>query len=552
VTTGPTPPPSAWSPLRQSLFRDLWIASVASNVGTWMQNVGATWLMASLTPSPLLVALMQTATSLPIFLVGLPAGAMADIVDRRRLLLFAQAWMLAAAAILGVLTIAGYASPWALLALTFALGIGGAMNSPVWQAMTPELVARADLPAAVALSSISFNIARAVGPAIGGVVVSAAGPGICFLLNAASFLGVLVVIYRWRRPRGTSSVPGERMLGAVRTGARYVRYAPELRAVLVRTAVFVTCSSALWALLPVVARDQLQFGSLGYGVLLGFLGLGAIVSAFALPGMRRRLSNDGQVVVATVLFAVGSVALGLTHWLPLVFLAMAAGGAGWMIFTSSVNVVAITAAAPWVRARALGAYMLVFQGCFAGGSALWGVLAGRIGEAEALIGSGVVLALGLAAGLRWSLAPDHSQDLRPSRRRTPLPALDVEPAPEEGPVLVTMEYEVAPEYAANFIHAMQEVGLIRRRNGSSNWGLFRDPGNPRRFLETFVSESWAEHLRQHERLTVADRTVEERALAFHQGGGPPAVSHYIYARDQFGRDQPGRDQSAREPRIREA
>jgi MFS family permease len=495
-----------------------------------MQNVGATWLMAALTPSPLLVALMQTATSLPVFLVGLPAGALADIVDRRRLLLFTQAWMLAAAAALGVLAIGGWATPWALLALTFALGLGGAMNSPVWQAVTPELVSRADLPAAVALSSISFNIARAVGPALGGVVVATVGPGICFLINATSFLGVLAVIYRWQRPRRASAMPAERVLDAVRTGARYVRYAPELRAVLVRTAVFVVCASALWALLPVVARDQLRLGSLGYGILLGCLGLGAIAGALALPRLRRHLSTDRQVVIATLLFALSTLALGTVHFVPLLCLAMAAGGAGWTLFTSNVNVVALTAAAPWVRARALGTYMLVFQGSLAGGSALWGAAAGRLGQPQTLLGAALATMLGLATTLRWSLAVDRRLDLRPAPSDRPAPHPAIEPQPEEGPILVTVEYDVDPERATEFVRAMQEVGLIRRRNGAIQWDLFRDPASPRRFVETFLSRSWAEHLRQHERLTMADRALEERALTLHQAGGrPPLVSHFVNA-----------------------
>jgi MFS family permease len=498
-----------------------------------MQNVGATWLMASLTPSPLLVALMQTATSLPVFLVGLPAGAMADIVDRRRILLFTQAWMLAAAAILGVLTIFGWTTPAALLALTFALGLGGAMNSPVWQAVTPELVPRAELPAAVALSSISFNIARAIGPALGGVVVTATGPGVCFVLNAASFLGVLAVIFRWRRARRSSALPAERVFGAVVAGARYVRYAPALRAVLVRTAAFVVCASALWALLPVIARDQLQLGSLGYGVLLGFLGLGALAGALLLPTMRRHLSTDRQVVVATVLFALATLGLGTVRSVPVLCLAMVAGGAGWMGFTSSVNVVAITAAAPWVRARALGMYMLVFQGSLAGGSALWGVAAARIGQPDALLVASFALVGGLATAVRWSLGSEGRADLGPPRPGRPAPHPATEPGAGEGPVLVTVEYDVDPERAGDFADAMHEVGLMRRRNGSVQWGLYRDPASPRRFVETFVSDSWGEHLRQHERLTMADQAVQERALALHQGGGrPPTVSHFVGVRKE--------------------
>ena len=495
-----------------------------------MQNVGATWLMASLTPSPLLVAVMQTATSLPIFLVGLPAGAMADIVDRRRVLLFTQAWMLAAAALLGVLTFGGWASPALLLALTFALGLGSAMNGPVWQATTPELVPRADLPAAVALSSISFNIARSVGPALGGAVVTAAGPAVCFLLNAVSFLGVLLVIYRWRRPARASTLPTERMAEALRTGMRYVRHAPALHAVLIRTGLFVVCASALWALLPVIARDQLKLGSLGYGILLGCLGLGAVGAALALPALRRHLSPDRQVALATLLFGTATASLGAVHSAPLLGLGMVAGGAGWMSFTSGVNVVAITAAAPWVRARALGAYMLVFQGSFAGGSALWGLVAARFGQPQALFAATAALAIGLAASSRWSLTRiGRAPDLRPSLPPRPAPHPAQEPRPDEGPVLVTVEYDVPSDHAGDFVRAMRAVGQVRQRNGALSWGIFRDPSVPSRFVETFQSDSWAAHLRQHDRLTVADRVLVDEALAFHRGPTPPAISHFLAA-----------------------
>src|SRR5205807_3011512 len=256
-----TDEPSAWSPLRHSLFRALWIASVVSNLGTWMEEVGEAWLMTDQTASPLLVSLLQTADGLPIFLLALPAGALADIVDRRRLLLFTQGWMCAAAAALGVLTLLGLTTPWVLLASTCALGVGTAVNVPAWQAIMPELVSREELPAAAALGGVGFNLARSVGPAVGGLLVAAAGPWAVFLLNAASFVGVIVVLYRWRRAPRHSVLPTERVAGAVRAGLRYVRYAPALRAVLVRTLAFIVCGSALWGLLPVVGRRELELTS---------------------------------------------------------------------------------------------------------------------------------------------------------------------------------------------------------------------------------------------------------------------------------------------------
>jgi MFS family permease len=528
--TGPAIPPeapSAWSPLRQPLFRALWIATVASNVGTWMQNVGAVWLMTSLTSAPLFVALVQTATSLPVFLVGLAAGALADVVDRRRLLLFTQGWMLAATALLGALTLAGVVTPWVVLGFTFLIGLGAALNGPAWQAITPELVPREELPAAVALGGVGFNLARAVGPALGGAVVAAAGAGMAFLLNAVSFLGVMLVLYCWRREPETSTLPGERVLGAVRAGLRYVRYAPALPAVLVRAGLFILCGSALWALLPLVARHRLGLGPGGYGLLLGGLGVGAVAGAALLPGIRRRVTLDRLVSGASLLFAAVTVVLAYAPSFVLLSAAMIVGGATWMGVMSSLNVAAQMAAPAWVRARALGVYLLVFQGGFAAGSALWGGVAARAGEPTALACAAVGLVVGLVATRRYPLA-DEEFDLTPSMH-WPEPVVAREPDPEQGPVLITVEYWVAPEQSWEFVRAMREVRRIRRRDGAMRWGLFYDVAEPRRFVETFLVESWAEHLRQHERVTAADRAAEERARAFHRGESPPIVSHLIAA-----------------------
>src|SRR4051794_8791099 len=317
---------SMWSPLRHPVFRSVWTASVASNTGTWMQSVGAAWLMTSLTPSPLLVALMQTATSLPVFLVGLPAGALADVVDRRKLLLVTEAWMLLTALALGLLTLAGLISAWTLLVFTFVLGLGAALNGPAWQAIIPELVERQELQSAVALNSAGFNLARALGPALGGLVVAIAGPAAVFLLNAGSFLGVLAAIFRWRPSQVPSDAPPEDMLGATTAGMRYVRHAPALQAVLVRIGIFVLGASALWALLPVMARHELGLDATGYGIVLGSLGFGAVGGALLLPRLRRSLSIDSMTAAATVVFAVATLALAYLRFVPLVVAIMVAGG----------------------------------------------------------------------------------------------------------------------------------------------------------------------------------------------------------------------------------
>jgi MFS family permease len=516
---------SAWSPLRHRLFRWLWIATVASNVGTWLQNVGASWMMTSLTTSTTLVALVQAATSLPSFLLALPAGALADVLDRRRLLLVTQGWMTAAAAALGVLTLLGWITPWSLLGFTFLLGLGAAANNPAWQAIIPELVPRPELPGAIALGSIGFNIARAAGPALGGLIVAIAGPGWTFILNAVSFLGVMAVLYSWRRPAEETVLPGERVLGAMRTGVRYVRHSPDVLAPIARGSAFILCGSSLWALLPVVARG-LGHGAAGYGLLLAALGAGAVAGAMVLPRLKRYASVDFVVAAATLVFATATLALALVHDFPLLLAMMLLAGGAWLSLLSSLNVSVQTAVPSWVRARALSVYMLIFFGGLAAGSALWGGLAERLGLAPALCLSAAGQALGLLATRRLHLRSGEGLNLAPSRQMpAPIVAYDLEP--DRGPVLVTVEYQVRPDEAAEFARAMRDVRRIRLRDGAMEWGLFADAALPGRYTEVFLVKSWLEHLRQHERATVADRDLVESARRYHVGGDRPAVRHLI-------------------------
>ena len=522
----PSPAPvSAWSPLRHRLFRWLWIATVASNVGTWLQNVGASWMMTSLTTSTTLVALVQAATSLPSFLLALPAGALADVLDRRRLLLVTQGWMTVAAAGLGVLTLAGWITPWWLLGFTFLLGLGAAANNPAWQAIIPELVPRPELPGAIALGSIGFNIARAAGPAIGGLIVATAGPGWTFILNAVSFLGVMAVLYAWRRPAEETVLPGERVLGAMRTGVRYVRHSPDVLAPIARGFAFIVCGSSLWALLPVVARG-LPHGAAGYGLLLAALGAGAVAGAMVLPRLKRYASVDFVVAAATLVFAAATLALALVREFPLLLAMMLLAGGAWLSLLSSLNVSVQTSVPSWVRARALSVYMLIFFGGLAAGSALWGALGQRLGIAPALCLSAAGQALGLLATRRLHLRSGEGLNLAPSRQMpAPIVAYDLEP--DRGPVLVTVEYQVRPEEAAEFARAMADVRRIRLRDGAMEWGLFADAALPGRYTEVFLVKSWLEHLRQHERATVADRDLVESARRYHVGGDRPAVRHLI-------------------------
>jgi MFS family permease len=494
-----------------------------------MHDVGAVWLMTSLTPSPILVALMQTATSLPFFLLALPAGALADVVDRRRLLLAMQGWMMAAAAVLGVLALLSVTTPWSLLALTFTLGLGAAMNAPAWQAITPELVPREEVPSAVALSGVGLNLARAVGPAIGGFVVAAAGPSAVFLLNVLSCVGVIVVLYRWQRLPRRSALPPEHIIKAMRAGVRYVWHAPALRTVLVRAAVFILCGSALWALLPLIARREMGLDAVGYGVLLGCLGAGAVAGAAILPWVRRRVVVDRLAMGATVVFALVTVALATLREGTWLYGVMFVGGGAWIALMSSYNTAAQAAAPAWVRARALAVYLLVFQGGMAAGSALWGAMAARTGIPIALLVAGAGLLLGLLAATRYRLAGGAALDLTPSLH-WPQPAVVIEPPAEQGPVLVTVEYRIDPAHAGDFAPAMQEVRLERLRDGALRWELFHDPADPQRYVETFLVESWVEHLRQHERVTLSDREAEASARALHLGPTPVDVSHLVAVR----------------------
>jgi MFS family permease len=509
------------------VFRALWIATVVSNVGTWMQNVGAAWLMMSLSPSPTLVALVQAATSLPVFLVGLPAGALADIVDRRRLLLWTQGWMLVTTAILSGLTFHNVVTPWVLLTLTFALGLGAALDAPAWQAIVSELVPRSDLQAAVTLNGVGFNVARAVGPALGGIVVAVAGVGAVFLLNAVSFLGVLMVLFRWQRTPRENALPPEHVLGAMRAGLRYVRYAVSVRAVFIRTGLVMLCGSALWALLPLVARAELGLDAISYGMLLGALGVGAVAGATILPRIRQRIAVDPLIAGATVLFAAVTIALAYVQAFAWLCVAMAGGGLAWITLMSSFNTAVQTSVPAWVRARALAVYLLVSQGGLAAGSVVWGAVAGHMGTTTALLCAACGLILGLVVTVYYHIDRE-AVDVTPSLH-WPEPTMTGAPRPEDGPVLVTIEYHIDPHHAGDFAAAMQDLSVVRRRDGAMYWELFRDGADPCRYLEIFLTESWAEHLRQHTRFIIADRALEQRVRSFHVGDGPVVVSHFISA-----------------------
>jgi len=513
-------------PLRIPTFRNLLLADVVSDIGNFMQNVGAAWLMVSLGAGPIYVALTQTAASLPYFLLALPAGAAGDIVDRRRLILYTETWMMGVALLLAVLTIGGFMSPWILLALTFALSAGDAFETPTWRAILPELVSKDDLAAASALNGIEFNLARAVGPALAGVVIAAAGVAAAFVTNFLSFVGVILVVAKWKRPARERTAPPETLTGATVAAIRYVRNSPAILNVLISTGLVMFFSSPLFALLPTVARS-VNKSAIGYGILLGCFGVGAIAGAFIIQPARARCSTEVVVSAGVAVLGLVIVTISGLHRLLTLAPILLMGGAAWVLFISLISALVQNLAPDWVRARVLAIFILVYQGSFAVGSAAWGAVAQRAGMKSALIYSGIGTIVTSVFVLLKKL-PDSAVDLSPwNHWRMPVVAKESGSDLEQGPVLVTIEYVVVAERRAEFLEAIHQYARVRRRDGAFRWGIYRDTELPDRYLETFLVHSWAEHLRQHERQTQADRELEQRVDSYMTG--EPSVRHLIYS-----------------------
>ena len=518
---------SPWAPLRVPVFRMLWIAVLASNVGTWMQTVGAQWLVVHQANAATWVSLVQTATMLPVLLFALPSGTLADTFDRRRLLLTVQVLLFLTGTALTVLTAADRMPPGLLLAFTFLLGAGQAVTLPTWQAVIPEIVPRDELPAASALGAVNTNLARSAGPAVAGLLVARIGPAAVFGLNALSFAIFAVALLLWRRPARPGTRHAERFDQALRAGERYVRYSPVVRGLLLRVLLFVLPGSVIWGLLPLVARQELSMGADGYGVLLAALGVGAIVGALLMPRIRERLTADQLIVLAGVVYGLALVVVALVPNRYVVTAVLVAAGLAWMTQVSRMNASLQLFLPNWVRARAFGLYQVVFAGGQAAGAFLWG----QVTTWTSLRTAYLVAALAMLAGtatVRW--LPMHEDD---GTGRSPAvywaePHLMLQPHLDEGPVLVTAVYRVAAGNHAAFAAAMRAVRGSRLRTGATRWGLFQDGTDPDRFVEVYQVPTWEEHLEQHEgRLTGRDEGYEEAAEALAQG--PAEVSHLLPA-----------------------
>ncbi|SKC21963.1 Predicted arabinose efflux permease, MFS family [Kosakonia radicincitans] len=516
---------SAWQPLHQRVFRMLWIATVVSNIGSWMSDIGVNWTMLSLSADPLAVALVQAASSLPMFLFVLPAGVLADIIERRKILLFSQVWSFCAAAGLALLSFTGNVTPEVLLAATFLLSTGAALSSPAFQAIVPDLVDKQELSPAIALNSLGINISRAIGPALGGLILSFAGPWMVFLLNALSVVGVAVVLHRWKPQATVQRLPPEHFFTAIRGGLRYVHAAPVLQNVLARTVAFFLFGSAGWAMLPLVARRELGLGPGGYGIMLACIGVGAICGAVVLPKLRKRLNADQMMVAASLLFAITMLALAFIRHVWLLNAFEFFTGFSWIAVLSTLNVGAQRSAARWVKARALAVYLTVFFGSMTVGSAIWGKLASEFGVAWSLCAATVGMVLGATTVLRWRLEKDAALNLDILDPAGGTANITI--PHERGPVMVSCEYRIDPQDAHEFTLAMQDMRRVRRRTGAMGWAVYEDAVQPGVFVETWVMGSWIEHLRQHERHTVNDQRIRERVLAFHQSDEPPVVRHLV-------------------------
>jgi len=522
--SAPSQTVSTWAPLRIGVFRALWLAVLVSNVAVWMQTVGAQWLLVSQPHASILVALVQTVDYLPDVVFGLVGGVLADTFDRRRLLMAVQAFLVIVGVALAALTFAGQMPPALLLTFTFLIGSASVVTLPAYQSLVPDLVPRNHLHSASALSSISINIARAAGPALAGVVIARTGVGAVFALNAAMYLLFLVVLVAWHPPVRTAPKFPEPFISALRAGGRYVRYAPVVRRILLRSALFLVPASALWALLPLIASRRLALGADGYGLLLGVLGVGAIFGAVILPRLRARISINALLAASGITYALVLAAVVLIDNTVVILIALLPAGIAWMAVLSTVNAELQLFLPAWVRARGLSVYQMVLFGAQGFGALMWGVIAAPAGIVPTfLIAAGVMVA-GVATMRFWPLIDTTGMD-RSTVQYWREPDLAMDADPEDGPVVVQTGYTVAPEKEEPFLKAMAHVRLSRLRTGATQWGLFRDGETPNRFVELYVVSSWEEHLRQHsDRLTATDQLYEEAAQAF---SDRPETSHLI-------------------------
>ncbi len=516
----------ASSPLRLPPFRRFYFGSIGTAVGYTMQATVAAWLMATLTPSALMVALVQTASTAPALLFGVFAGALADIVDRRRVIIATQVLLLVASAALGVAALADWIGPAALLALTFVIGAGFTFYMPAQSATINDIVGRADLSRAVALGAVAFNVARAVGPALAGAIAAGVGTGNALLVSALMFVPMVVAMRRWRkRDRPLPGIP-ETILSGVQSGLRYARHSAAMRTLIVINLSFAVCASAFWALLPVIARDQLGLGAGGYGLLSAGFGIGAVAGALSIPRLLAHKSVSAVVGLGTVLWIVASLLVAAAHLTLLALVGAFCCGMAWVSVFASLSAATQSSAPAWVRARAVAMNLVAVQASLAAGSALWGAVASATSTRTALAASAGALLIALAVNRGRRVRMGEEADVTPSLHMPEI-AMVTEPLPDDGPVLIQIEYQIALENLPSFLHAIKLVEPTRRRNGAASWRVYRDLGSEGRFVERYIITSWSEYVRLRTRMTVADRKVQDRVSGLQQKDVPIRVSRLL-------------------------
>jgi len=526
---------SGWSPVRNhKIFLAFWLASIVTNLGSSMHDVSSSWFMTTQTQSPLLVSLIPAMSSLAIVIFILLGGAFSDIFDRRRLLLFIQSWMMITAATMGVITIMGIMTPLLLLIFTFILGVGIALNMPLAIVTSIEMTSKEEKQATVTLGSISINIGRAAGPIIGGVIIASLGgvigSGAVFLLNALTFVFMFYVVYNWKRKTPKETLPPEHVFEAVRSGVMYVIHSRQAHAMFIRASSFIIFGSVITAVLPVLVREDLGLGSTSFGILLGLLGVGALIGGLlVLPKLRNKLSYEKIVIGSTILLATVMVILGFVRDFTILSLAITFGGVGWILIISSLHFSMSITTPKWVGPRGLAFYLLIFQSATVIGSIIWGLVATEIGIPYAFLFAAIGMVIVLLTGLKYKLSADLELENEPSHH-WPSPNVVFEPSPEDGPVLVKVEYNIDPTQLKDFTFAMKKLSNIRKRDGALHWGLYKDDNKPNLLIETFYVSSWAEHLRQHERITKEDKKIQDNVDSFNISNTSPLVSHLIAER----------------------
>lgn len=517
---------SALAPFRIGIFRAVWSANLVSSFGGLIQGVGAAWMMTSIATSSYQVALVQASTTLPIMLFALVAGAIADGFNRRHVMLVAQVFMLVVSVLLTVFTWFDLITPWTLLAFTFLIDSGTALNSPSWQASVGDMVPRHKVPAAIALNSMGFNITRSVGPAIGGIIVAAFGPAAAFAANAVSYVALIGVLARWKPQMPAATLPRESLGAAMGAGLRYVAMSPNIGKVLARAAAFGFTAGSVLALLPLVARDLVQGGALTFGIMLGAFGVGAVAGALISVRLRQMLSSETMVRAAFAGFALCAFNAALSHHAWQTALGLALGGACWVLALSHFNVTVQMSTPRWVVGRVLSIYQTATFGGIALGSWIWGIVADVHGADVALIASAVAMLAGGAIGFFLPLPQQAPLNLDPLNRWTePMLAMDLKP--RSGPIAISIEYTIREEDVPEFLAVMRERGRIRRRDGARNWTLARDLENPELWIESYHTATWLDYIRHNSRATHADAVIGERIRALHSGAERPKVRRVI-------------------------